>query len=99
MPLLDSSLGWALTGLFSLFIAVEFTIVTTFSLATEVLPHHRATMMAGLLAAAGLGRMAGALSGGWLWVTGGLAAVAASAAILSAAAWIVIAWGLRGHRE
>ena len=99
LPLLDSSLGWALTGLFSLFIAVEFTIVTTFSLATEVLPHHRATMMAGLLAAAGLGRMAGALTGGWLWVTGGLAAVAASAAILSAAAWIMIAWGLRGHRE
>jgi predicted Zn-dependent protease len=55
-------------------------------------------MMAGLLAAAGMGRMAGALTGGWLWVTGGLTAVAASAAILSAAAWIVIAWGLRGQR-
>ncbi len=98
LPLLGNSLGWALAGLFSLFLTVEFTIVTTFSLATEVLPHHRATMMAGLLAAAGMGRMAGALAGGWLWVTGGLAAVAANAAILSAAAWIVIAWGLRGHR-
>ena len=98
LPFTDRALGLALTGLFGLFLAVEFTIVTTFSVATEVLPDQRATMMAGLLAAAGLGRMAGALTGGWLWVSGGLTAVAATAAGLSAAAFVVILWGLRGRR-
>lgn len=98
LPLVSQSLGGALAGLFGLFLSVEFTIVTTFSLATEVLPDRRATMMAGLLAAAGLGRMAGALTGGWLWVYGGLPAVAASAAVLNTVAGIVIARGLRGHR-
>ncbi len=86
LPYMDRGLGLALVGLFGLFLAVEFTIVTTFSLATEILPEQRATMMAGLLAAGGLGRMAGALTGGWLWVSGGLAAVATSAALLNAVA-------------
>jgi predicted MFS family arabinose efflux permease len=98
LPMVGPSLNGALAGLFGLFLSVEFTIVTTFSLATEVLPDRRATMMAGLLAAAGLGRMAGALAGGWLWVAGGLPAVTAVAAGLNAAALIVIARGLRRHR-
>ena len=98
LPFLDRALGLALAGLFVLFLAVEFTIVTTFSLATEILPAQRATMMAGLLAAGGLGRMAGALTGGWLWVSGGLVAVTACAALLNTAAFIAILWGLRGRR-
>lgn len=98
LPFVGQSLEGALVGLFGLFLSVEFTIVTTFSLATEVLPDRRATMMAGLLAAAGLGRMAGALTGGWLWVAGGLPAVAASAAVLNAAAGIVIARRLHSRR-
>ena len=97
LPLAGQSLNGALAGLFALFLSVEFTIVTTFSLATEVLPDRRATMMSGLLAAAGLGRMAGALTGGWLWVTGGLPAVTVGAALLNAAAWAVIARGLTGR--
>ena len=98
LPLMDRTLGLALGGLFALFLVVEFTIVTTFSLATEVMPDRRATMMAGLLAAAGLGRMAGALTGGWLWVAGGLAAVAGCAAVLSGAAGVAVGLGLRGRR-
>ena len=98
LPMVGPSLNGALAGLFGLFLSVEFTIVTTFSLATEVLPDRRATMMAGLLAAAGLGRMAGALAGGWLWIAGGLPAVTACAAGLNAAGLIVIARGLRRHR-
>ena len=98
LPYMDSALGLALAGLFGLFLAVEFTIVTTFSLATEILPEQRATMMAGLLAAGGLGRMAGALTGGWLWVSGGLAAVATSAALLNAVAFLSILWGLQGRK-
>ncbi len=98
LPLMERTLGMALAGLFGLFLVVEFTIVTTFSLATEVMPDRRATMMAGLLAAAGLGRMAGALAGGWLWIAGGLSAVAGCAAALSAAAGIAVGLGLRGRR-
>ncbi|MDX1267830.1 MAG: MFS transporter [Oceanisphaera sp.] len=98
LPIAGQSLKGALVGLFGLFLSVEFTIVTTFSLATEVLPDQRATMMSGLLAAAGLGRMAGALSGGWLWIAGGLPAVTACAAILNAVAVIVIIRRLRGRR-
>jgi predicted MFS family arabinose efflux permease len=99
LPFVSQSLQGALVGLFGLFLSVEFTIVTTFSLATEVLPDRRATMMAGLLAAAGLGRMAGALTGGWLWIAGGLPAVAIGAAILNAAAGIVIALRLDSRRN
>ncbi len=98
LPYMDSALGLALVGLFGLFLAVEFTIVTTFSLATEILPDQRATMMAGVLAAAGLGRTAGALTGGWLWVSGSLVAVTATAALLNAAACLSILWGLRGRK-
>ncbi len=98
LPLMARTLGLALAGLFGLFLVVEFTIVTTFSLATEVMPERRATMMAGLLAAGGLGRMAGALTGGWLWVEGSLAAVTGCAAVLSGAACLTIARGLKGGR-
>ena len=98
LPYMDSALGLALVGLFGLFLAVEFTIVTTFSLATEILPDQRATMMAGVLAAAGLGRTAGALTGGWLWVSGSLVAVTATAALLNAVACLSILWGLRGRK-
>ncbi|MDX1269648.1 MAG: MFS transporter, partial [Oceanisphaera sp.] len=99
LPMAGSSLNAALVGLFGLFLSVEFTIVTTFSLATEMLPDRRATMMAGLLAAAGLGRMAGALMGGWLWIAGGLPAVTTSAAILNAVAAIIVTQELHGRRE
>lgn len=44
----------------------EFSFVTSISLASEILPHARATMMSALVAAASIGRVAGALLGGWL---------------------------------
>ena len=76
----------ALAWLFFIFLSVEFTIVTAISLATEVMPDHRGTMMAAFLAAAGLGRMAGALSGGLLWNAGGIVMVSLVAAGLNATA-------------
>ena len=86
LPWTDLSLPLALAGLFALFIAVEFTFVTALSMATEILPDQRATMMSGMLAVAGLGRMAGAVTGGFLWVSQGAVAVALLSALLCAAA-------------
>jgi predicted MFS family arabinose efflux permease len=86
LPWSDASLALALGGLFALFVAVEFTFVTALSMATEILPDHRATMMSGMLAVAGLGRMSGAATGGFLWVWQGAMAVALVAALLCAIA-------------
>ena len=64
LPLLGQNLPLALCGLFCIFLTYEFTIVSALSLCTELLPGSRATMMSGFLAAAGTGRVVGALTGG-----------------------------------
>lgn len=95
LPWTDISLPFALAGLFALFIAVEFTFVTALSMATEILPDQRATMMSGLLAVAGIGRMAGALTGGFLWVSHGTTAVALLSTLLCGLAALALATGLQ----
>jgi predicted MFS family arabinose efflux permease len=99
LPLWSGSLGWALAGLGGIFLAVEFTIVTSLSLATEVLPALRATMMAGYLAAAGVGRVIGAMLGGPVWTAAGITgtAVVSGGATLLALACLLTA--LRGRRR
>jgi len=72
LPFLGNALAVALTGIALVFLTFEFTMVTSFSLCTEILPTARATMMAGFLATAGLGRMLGALMGGFVWQAGGI---------------------------
>ena len=96
LPLFGESLTGALIGLFLIFTAFEFTIVTSLSLATELVPGQRATMMAGFFAAAGVGRVCGAVTGVPLWQAGGIGAVAAAAAVLTILAWISFKWGLAG---
>jgi predicted MFS family arabinose efflux permease len=86
LPWTASGLPWAAAGLFAVFLFVEFTIVTLLSLATEVTPESRATMMAGFALAAGAGRVVGALLGGQVWLAGGMPAVAAVSAAGSLAA-------------
>ena len=72
IPLYGQSLSLALVGIFLIFLTFEFMIVTSMSLCTEILPAHRATMMAAFFAAAGAGRVAGALIGGHIWLFGGI---------------------------
>jgi predicted MFS family arabinose efflux permease len=98
LPWTDAALPLALAGLFALFVAVEFTFVTALSMATEILPDQRATMMSGMLAVAGLGRMAGAVAGGLLWVSQGTMAVALTSALLCALAGLSMACGQRVRR-
>ncbi len=99
LPLLGTTLPAALAGLFLIFLTFEFTVVCSFSVATELLPSARATMMAGVLAAAGLGRMIGALSGGIAWSQAGLWGVAAVSVVSTLLALICLLWGMRGRRS
>ena len=98
LPWSSCALPWALTALFFVFLTLEFSIVTTLSLCTEILPEARATMMAGYLSAAGIGRVVGALMGGPLWMAGGLFATALVSTLTSCFALICFRQGLRGWR-
>lgn len=98
LPWCGSTLAMALVSLFIIFVTVEFTIVTSLSICTEVLPGVRATMMSGYVAAAGIGRVVGALLGGPVWLIGGIEATAAVSAAITAMGLISLVWGLRGWR-
>jgi predicted MFS family arabinose efflux permease len=74
-------------------------LVTSLSLFTELLPSARATMMASSLAAAGIGRVVGALIGGPIWLAGGIYATSHVSAILSGLALVALFWGLRGWKK
>jgi predicted MFS family arabinose efflux permease len=97
LPIIGTTLYAALTGLFFIFLTFEFSIVCSFSVATELLPNARATMMAGVMAAAGIGRMIGALTGGVLWSWAGLWGVTAVSIFATLLALACMLWGLRGR--
>ncbi len=94
LPLIGMTLPLAMVGIFSIFIAFEFTMVTSFSLCTELLPKRRATMMAGFYATAGIGRMIGVLVGGFLWEIGGIITVSWISAVATLLALLSLLWGL-----
>jgi predicted MFS family arabinose efflux permease len=96
LPLFEQTLSLAFVGLFLIFLTFEFMIVTSLSLATELMPGSRATMMAGYFATAGLGRVVGALIGGPVWIAGGITATALVSAAFSVLALGSLCWGLKG---
>lgn len=98
LPVIGISLPFAMIGMFLVFCTFEFTMVTSFSLSTELMPKARATMMAGFYAASGLGRMVGVLMGGLLWRSGGIMAVAWVSAALTGLGLLSLLWGLRGWK-
>ena len=98
LPIIGTSLAAAMAGLFLVFLFFEFTIVTSFSLCTELLPGCRATMLAGYYSIAGVGRMCGVLLGGFLWKTFGISGVCTAAAICSALGLLVFTVGMYGWR-
>ncbi len=93
-PFLGKDLTRALFGLFIVFISFEFTIVTAFSLCTELLPHSRGTMMATFLAAAGAGRVIGAMIGGAVWTAGGIPLTILVSLLANGLAFLSLFWGL-----
>jgi predicted MFS family arabinose efflux permease len=94
LPLSEKTFFSSMVILFLVFIAVEFSIVSFLSLCTEILPGARATMMSGVLAAAGIGRVTGALIGGPVWTAGGIRAVGSVSAVISILAMVSLLWGL-----
>ncbi len=98
LPLVGRTLPLALMGLFVTFLTFEFTIVTAFSLFTEILPTARATMMSSSVAAISIGRVMGALVGGPVWLAGGMWATGFVSAAVSGLALVLLVWGLRGWR-
>jgi predicted MFS family arabinose efflux permease len=68
-------------------------------LATELLPGQRATMMACLQAASGLGRTLGALIGIPLWLGGGIGATSGMSVALCIFGLISISWGLQHWKK
>ncbi len=99
LPLMGRTLPLALMGLFVTFLTFEFTIVTAFSLFTEILPNARATMMSSSVAAISIGRVMGALVGGPVWLAGGMWATGVVSAAVSGLALVLLVWGLRGWRD
>jgi len=96
LPLVGRHFLLALAGLFVVFLVFEFTMVCFLSLATELMPSQRATMMSTVLAAAGLGRVLGALIGGPVWMAGGIAGTAMASALFSGLGLVTLFYGLRG---
>lgn len=86
LPLLSGNLVSALVGLFVLFIAFEFSVVSSFPLISELAPGARGTLMTLNVAALSVGRMAGSLTATPLWLRGGLSlnAVVSCGAALAA---------------
>ena len=94
LPLIGRTLPVALTGLFVIFLIYEFTIVTSMSLFTELMPGSRATMMSGFFAAAGVGRVVGALIGGHVWMAGGILATGLVSSAANVLGLLTLVWGL-----
>jgi predicted MFS family arabinose efflux permease len=90
LPLLSGNLVAALVGLFVLFIAFEFSIVSSIPLISELAPGARGTLMALNVAALSAGRMAGSLTAAPLWLRGGLGLNAAVSCGAALAAFVLL---------
>jgi len=99
LPLVGRTLSFSLGGLFFIFLTLEFSIVTCLSLCTEILPSYRATMMSGYIAAAGLGRVSGAMIGGPVWLVGGLEAISVVSTLVTVLALVALLWGLKNWQR
>ncbi len=99
LPFLERSLAVSLGGLAVLFLIFEFTMVTSITLCTEILPGFRATMMSGFFATAGIGRVVGALMGGAVWQTGGILATGCLSGGLTFLGMLCLVRGLKGWRQ
>ncbi|MDJ0762522.1 MAG: MFS transporter [Myxococcota bacterium] len=97
-PLASGSLPSVLALLFGIFLSFEFSIVSYISLCTELAPASRATMMASMFSAAGLGRVLGALLGGPIWLLGGLPLLGGFCAVINTLGLVSLLLGLRRWR-
>lgn len=99
LPVIGVNFSYAMVGMFFVFFFFETTMVTSFSLSTELMPDARATMMAGFYAASGIGRMLGVLLGGLVWNVGGMRAVSWGAFVCTFLGLVALLWGLKGWQR
>jgi predicted MFS family arabinose efflux permease len=99
LPFAAATVHLALGMLFVHFCIFEMTIVTILSLATELAPQTRATMVAAYYAAAGIGRVGGALLGGPIWLALGIVGTGLTSAAVTVLALAALVWGLRGWQK
>jgi MFS transporter, DHA1 family, inner membrane transport protein len=99
LPLAEQSLIQALVALFVVFVTFEFSMVTTFTLCTELLPDARATMMGGFYTAAAVGRVLGGLAGASAWSVGGIRMVAAISCGATLLGLVSLRWGLSQRQK
>ena len=99
LPFVGQTFFLALAALFIHFLVFEFTIISSLALCTELRPEMRATMIAGFTAAAGLGRIVGALMGGPVWLLGGIVTIGIASAGLTVLALVSLRWGLKGWNK
>ncbi len=97
LPFLSGRLALALAGLFFIYIAFEFAIVTSIPLMTELVPEARGVVMSGNVAFHSGGRMVGALVGGWVFRFGFLW-IGAAAALLNLIALGVVIFFVRERK-
>jgi predicted MFS family arabinose efflux permease len=95
LPHLAGSLAGALAGLFLVWLAWDFSIVSTLPLISELAPGARATLLAFNVAAMALARLIGSLSAVRLWEAGGLALTTAVSAVSVALALAILWLGVR----
>ncbi len=95
VPLSEHSAKAALGALFLIFFLFEFTIVSFISMCTELIPGARATMMSLFFGAAGLGRVAGAVSGGMIWHHWGINTVCYISFLFNLAGFLCLRWGTK----
>jgi len=91
LPYVSGSLGGALVGLFFVWLAFDFGIVSTLPLISELAPQARGTLMALNVAAMAVARLLASLFAARVWSAGGLPAnTLISAAVVAVALGLLI---------
>jgi len=89
-------LAAALGGIVLVVLSFEFAVVSLLPLATELVPEARASLLSLNMTAFSLGRIAGAVMGGWLWQghAGAIALNAVAGAVCALLAALLMLWGM-----
>jgi MFS transporter, DHA1 family, inner membrane transport protein len=95
LPYISGSLAGALIGLFFVWLAFDFGIVSTIPLVSELAPQARGTLMALNVAAMAVARLIASLFAVRVWIAGGLPANTLISAAVIAVALVVLVTQVR----